>query len=170
MGAAAGLLLHLCSADGMCGKGRNRSPQCANLCKVHYWTPEGGTSSFVAVTNWPAQGFRQPALSKVQTALACFGLPIPRSQACTFVGSTGCATTRRRLGACCCSNTSMAVAANQPEAATDPSNAIYVNQGDDEPVQMESLCMNCHENASCYYLQYSCTHLSLRLPVSVEAR
>ncbi|KAL3137445.1 hypothetical protein ABBQ32_006965 [Trebouxia sp. C0010 RCD-2024] len=42
----------------------------------------------------------------------------------------------------------MAVAANQPEAAVDPSNAIYVNQGDDEPVQMESLCMNCHENGT----------------------
>ena len=42
----------------------------------------------------------------------------------------------------------MAIAANQSEAAIDPSNAIYVNQGDDEPVQMESLCMNCHENVS----------------------
>lgn len=43
----------------------------------------------------------------------------------------------------------MAIAANPPEAAVDPSNAIYVNQGDDEPVQMESLCMNCHENVCC---------------------
>lgn len=42
-GAAAGLLLHLCSDDVVCGKGRNRSPQCANLCKVRYWTPEGET-------------------------------------------------------------------------------------------------------------------------------
>ena len=42
----------------------------------------------------------------------------------------------------------MAIAANVPEqdAAVDPANAIYVNQGDDEAVQMESLCMNCHEN------------------------
>ena len=40
----------------------------------------------------------------------------------------------------------MAVAANQPEAAVDPANVVYINQDDDEPVQMESLCMNCHEN------------------------
>ena len=40
----------------------------------------------------------------------------------------------------------MAVAADQPDAAVDPATAIYVNQGDDEPVQMQSLCMNCHEN------------------------
>ena len=42
----------------------------------------------------------------------------------------------------------MAIAANVPEqdAAVDPANAIYVNQGDDEAVQLESLCMNCHEN------------------------
>lgn len=40
----------------------------------------------------------------------------------------------------------MAVAADQPDAAVDPANAIYVNQGDEEPVQMQSLCMNCHEN------------------------
>lgn len=42
----------------------------------------------------------------------------------------------------------MAVAANVPDAAVDPANAIYVNQGDDEAVQLESLCMNCHENVS----------------------
>lgn len=40
----------------------------------------------------------------------------------------------------------MAIAANVPDAAVDPANAIYVNQGDDEAVQLESLCMNCHEN------------------------
>ncbi|KAL0044427.1 hypothetical protein WJX82_005915 [Trebouxia sp. C0006] len=40
----------------------------------------------------------------------------------------------------------MAVAADQPDAAVDPANAIYVDQGDEEPVQMQSLCMNCHEN------------------------
>lgn len=45
-----------------------------------------------------------------------------------------------------CSRTEMAVAANEPGTTVDPANAIYVNQGDDEPVQMESLCMNCHEN------------------------
>lgn len=43
----------------------------------------------------------------------------------------------------------MAVAANQPDTVVDPANAIYVNQGDEEPVQMESLCMNCHDNVRC---------------------
>lgn len=40
----------------------------------------------------------------------------------------------------------MAIAANLPNAAVDPANAVYINQGDEEPVRMESLCMNCHDN------------------------
>lgn len=42
----------------------------------------------------------------------------------------------------------MAIAANVPDAAIDPANAIVVNQGDEEPVQLDSLCMNCHDNVS----------------------
>lgn len=57
----------------------------------------------------------------------------------------------------------MAVAANVPDAAVDPANAIYVNQGDDEAVQLESLCMNCHENVSLTHKMPRIGHRHLRL-------
>ena len=56
----------------------------------------------------------------------------------------------------------MAIAANVPDAAIDPANAIVVNQGDEEPVQLESLCMNCHDNVSVGRLPLSIDQLQLQ--------